>query len=116
MADDGLDAARAPAIAPWIGALLPAGQAARGINGFVVPTRPMNIKGVCAEARCGSVALRFTGFSGFAGLAFVRRQRGGSSSTGRYHALPVRGRVDTDRLRAYQIFPEQSRRRGSREP
>jgi len=100
-ADDGLDAAPAPASRL---AALRAELKRRGINGFVVP-RADEHQGEYVPRRSQRLAW-LTGFSGSAGLAIVLADRAAIFIDGRY-TLAVRGQVDTDAFVPHQI-PEQS--------
>ncbi|MEA2810140.1 MAG: Xaa-Pro aminopeptidase [Rhodospirillaceae bacterium] len=100
-ADDGLDAAPAPASRL---AALRAELKRRGIDGFVVP-RADEHQGEYVPRRSQRLAW-LTGFSGSAGLAIVLADRAAIFIDGRY-TLAVRGQVDTDAFVPHQI-PEQS--------
>jgi Xaa-Pro aminopeptidase len=100
-ADDGLDAAPAPASRL---AALRAELKRRGINGFVVP-RADEHQGEYVPRRSQRLAW-LTGFSGSAGLAIVLADRAAIFIDGRY-TLAVRGQVDIDAFVPHQI-PEQS--------
>jgi Xaa-Pro aminopeptidase len=100
-ADDGLDAAPAPA--PRLTALR-AELKRRDLAGFVVP-RADEHQGEYVPRRSQRLAW-LTGFSGSAGLAIVLADRAAIFIDGRY-TLAVRGQVDTDAFVPHQI-PEQS--------
>jgi Xaa-Pro aminopeptidase len=100
-ADDGLDAAPAPASRL---AALRAELKRRGLAGFVVP-RADEHQGEYVPRRSQRLAW-LTGFSGSAGLAIVLADRAAIFIDGRY-TLAVRGQVDTDAFVPHQI-PEQS--------
>ena len=100
-ADDGLDAAPAPASRL---AALRAELKRRGLDGFVVP-RADEHQGEYVPRRSQRLAW-LTGFSGSAGLAIVLADRAAIFIDGRY-TLAVRGQVDTDAFVPHQI-PEQS--------
>jgi Xaa-Pro aminopeptidase len=100
-ADDGLDAAPAPASRL---AALRAELKRRGLSGFVVP-RADEHQGEYVPRRSQRLAW-LTGFSGSAGLAIVLADRAAIFIDGRY-TLAVRGQVDTDAFVPHQI-PEQS--------
>jgi Xaa-Pro aminopeptidase len=100
-ADDGLDAAPAPASRL---AALRVELKRRGIDGFVVP-RADEHQGEYVPRRSQRLAW-LTGFSGSAGLAIVLADRAAIFIDGRY-TLAVRGQVDTDAFVPHQI-PEQS--------
>jgi len=101
MADDGLDAAPAPASRL---AALRAELKRRDLAGFVVP-RADEHQGEYVPRRSQRLAW-LTGFSGSAGLAIVLADRAAIFIDGRY-TLAVRGQVDTDAFVPHQI-PEQS--------
>jgi Xaa-Pro aminopeptidase len=100
-ADDGLDAAPAPASRL---AALRAELKRRDLSGFVVP-RADEHQGEYVPRRSQRLAW-LTGFSGSAGLAIVLADRAAIFIDGRY-TLAVRGQVDTDAFVPHQI-PEQS--------
>jgi Xaa-Pro aminopeptidase len=100
-ADDGLDAAPAPASRL---AALRAELKRRDLSGFVVP-RADEHQGEYVPRRSQRLAW-LTGFSGSAGLAIVLADRAAIFIDGRY-TLAVRGQVDTDVFVPQQI-PEQS--------
>src|SRR5882757_3578323 len=100
-ADDGLDAAPAPASRL---AALRAELKRRDLSGFVVP-RADEHQGEYVPRRSQRLAW-LTGFSGSAGLAVVLADRAAIFIDGRY-TLAVRGQVDTDAFVPHQI-PEQS--------
>jgi Xaa-Pro aminopeptidase len=100
-ADDGLDAAPAPASRL---AALRAELRRRDLSGFVVP-RADEHQGEYVPRRSQRLAW-LTGFSGSAGLAIVLADRAAIFIDGRY-TLAVRGQVDTDAFVPHQI-PEQS--------
>ncbi len=100
-ADDGLDAAPAPASRL---AALRAELKRRDLAGFVVP-RADEHQGEYVPRRSQRLAW-LTGFSGSAGLAIVLADRAAIFIDGRY-TLAVRGQVDTDAFVPHQI-PEQS--------
>jgi Xaa-Pro aminopeptidase len=100
-ADDGLDAAPAPASRL---AALRAELKRRSLAGFVVP-RADEHQGEYVPRRSQRLAW-LTGFSGSAGLAIVLADRAAIFIDGRY-TLAVRGQVDTDAFAPHQI-PEQS--------
>jgi Xaa-Pro aminopeptidase len=99
-ANDGLDAAPAPASRL---AALRAELKRRGLAGFVVP-RADEHQGEYVPRRSQRLAW-LTGFSGSAGLAIVLAGRAAIFIDGRY-TLAVRGQVDTDAFVPHQI-PEQ---------
>jgi Xaa-Pro aminopeptidase len=100
-ADDGLDAAPAPASRL---AALRAELNRRGLAGFVVP-RADEHQGEYVPRRSQRLAW-LTGFSGSAGLAIVLADRAAIFIDGRY-TLAVRGQVDSDAFVPHQV-PEQS--------
>ena len=100
-ADDGLDAAPAPASRL---AALRAELRRRDLSGFVVP-RADEHQGEYVPRRSQRLAW-LTGFSGSAGLAIVLADRAAIFIDGRY-TLAVRGQVDIDAFVPHQI-PEQS--------
>jgi Xaa-Pro aminopeptidase len=100
-ADDGLNAAPAPASRL---AALRAELKRRDLSGFVVP-RADEHQGEYVPRRSQRLAW-LTGFSGSAGLAIVLADRAAIFIDGRY-TLAVRGQVDTDAFVPHQI-PEQS--------
>ena len=100
-ADDGLDAAPAPASRL---AALRAELNRRDLSGFVVP-RADEHQGEYVPRRSQRLAW-LTGFSGSAGLAIVLADRAAIFIDGRY-TLAVRGQVDIDAFVPHQI-PEQS--------
>jgi Xaa-Pro aminopeptidase len=100
-ADDGLDAAPAPASRL---AALRAELKRRDLSGFVVP-RADEHQGEYVPRRSQRLAW-LTGFSGSAGLAIVLADRAAIFIDGRY-TLAVRGQVDIDAFVPHQI-PEQS--------
>jgi Xaa-Pro aminopeptidase len=100
-ADDGLDAAPAPASRL---AALRAELKRRDLSGFVVP-RADEHQGEYVPRRSQRLAW-LTGFSGSAGLAIVLADRAAIFIDGRY-TLAVRAQVDTDAFVPHQI-PEQS--------
>ena len=100
-ADDGLDAAPAPASRL---AALRAELKRRGLDGFVVP-RADEHQGEYVPRRSQRLAW-LTGFTGSAGLAIVLADSAAIFVDGRY-TLAVRGQVDTDAFVPHQI-PEQS--------
>jgi Xaa-Pro aminopeptidase len=100
-ADDGLDAAPAPASRL---AALRAELKRRDLTGFVVP-RADEHQGEYVPRHSQRLAW-LTGFSGSAGLAIVLADRAAIFIDGRY-TLAVRGQVDTDAFVPHQI-PEQS--------
>jgi Xaa-Pro aminopeptidase len=100
-ADDGLDAAPAPASRL---AALRAELKRRDLCGFVVP-RADEHQGEYVPRRSQRLAW-LTGFSGSAGLAIVLADRAAIFIDGRY-TLAVRGQVDTGAFVPHQI-PEQS--------
>jgi Xaa-Pro aminopeptidase len=100
-ADDGLDAAPAPASRL---AALRAELRRRDLQGFVVP-RADEHQGEYVPRRSQRLAW-LTGFSGSAGLAIVLADRAAIFIDGRY-TLAVRGQVDTAAFVPHQI-PEQS--------
>jgi Xaa-Pro aminopeptidase len=100
-ADDGLDAAPAPASRL---AALRAELKRRDLSGFVVP-RADEHQGEYVPRRSQRLAW-LTGFSGSAGLAIVLADRAAIFIDGRY-TLAVRGQVDTAAFVPHQI-PEQS--------
>ncbi|MBI3199478.1 MAG: aminopeptidase P family protein [Rhodospirillales bacterium] len=100
-ADDGLDAAPAPAERL---ALLRTELARRGIDGFVVP-RADEHQGEYVARRSQRLAW-LTGFRGSAGLVIVLADRAAIFIDGRY-TLAVRGQVDTAAFVPHQI-PEES--------
>jgi Xaa-Pro aminopeptidase len=100
-ANDGLDAAPAPASRL---AALRAELKRRDLAGFVVP-RADEHQGEYVPRHSQRLAW-LTGFSGSAGLAIVLADRAAIFIDGRY-TLAVRGQVDTDAFVPHQI-PEQS--------
>ena len=100
-ADDGLDAAPAPAARL---AALRAELRRRDLHGFVVP-RADEHQGEYVPRRSQRLAW-LTGFSGSAGLAIVLADRAAIFIDGRY-TLAVRSQVDTAAFVPHQI-PEQS--------
>jgi Xaa-Pro aminopeptidase len=100
-ADDGLDAAPAPASRL---AALRAELKRRDLSGFVVP-RADEHQGEYVPRRSQRLAW-LTGFSGSAGLAIVLADRAAIFVDGRY-TLAVRGQVDVHAFVPHQI-PEQS--------
>jgi Xaa-Pro aminopeptidase len=100
-ADDGLDAAPAPASRL---ANFRAELKRRGVDGFVVP-RADEHQGEYVPRRSQRLAW-LTGFSGSAGLAIVLADRAAIFIDGRY-TLAVRAQVDTNAFVPHQI-PEQS--------
>jgi Xaa-Pro aminopeptidase len=100
-ADDGLDAAPAPASRL---AALRTELKRRDLGGFVVP-RADEHQGEYVPRRSQRLAW-LTGFSGSAGLAIVLADRAAIFIDGRY-TLAVRGQVDIDAFVPHQI-PEQS--------
>jgi Xaa-Pro aminopeptidase len=100
-ADDGLDAAPAPASRLTA---LRAELKRRDLSGFVVP-RADEHQGEYVPRRSQRLAW-LTGFSGSAGLAIVLADRAAIFIDGRY-TLAVRAQVDTDAFVPHQI-PEQS--------
>jgi Xaa-Pro aminopeptidase len=100
-ANDGLDAAPAPASRL---AALRAELKRRDLTGFVVP-RADEHQGEYVPRHSQRLAW-LTGFSGSAGLAIVLTDRAAIFIDGRY-TLAVRGQVDTDAFVPHQI-PEQS--------